>query len=332
MDIVTQGLAGAAVAQAFAPARHSRLAALIGLGAGLLPDADALISSAADPLLQLEFHRHFSHALVFIPAGAAIATALLWFCLRRVLSFKQIYRCALCGYAPGGLLDACTSYGTHLFWPFSAAPVAWSLIAIVDPVFSLLLAVPLALGLQRRRPMRAGLVLALVYLLLGLVQHQRAEAAARDLALERGHAPRHLLVKPTVGNLVLWRALYVTGDSVWVDAVRVGASGRIYEGGRRALFSPQRDLAWAADNSRSHRDAARFVAFSRGYAVLYPGSAQRLGDVRYAMLPTSTEPLWGIEFDPNAADAAPRWITSRTLTPAIRRQFFAMLLGRDPGE
>ena len=112
----------------------------------------------------------------------------------------------------------------------------------------------------------------------------------------------------------------------------MGASARIYEGGSSALFVPLRDLSWAAGNSRSHRDAARFVAFARGYAVLYPGNAQRLGDVRYAMLPTSTEPLWGIEFDPNAADAAPRWITSRALTPAIRRQFFAMLLGRDPGE
>ena len=36
MDIVTQGLAGATVAQAVAPPRHGRLAALIGLGAGLL--------------------------------------------------------------------------------------------------------------------------------------------------------------------------------------------------------------------------------------------------------------------------------------------------------
>ena len=51
MDIATQGLAGATLAQAFAPERHHRRATLIGLGAGLLPDADVLISSAADPLL-----------------------------------------------------------------------------------------------------------------------------------------------------------------------------------------------------------------------------------------------------------------------------------------
>ena len=58
MDLVTQGITGAALAQAVAPARLGRQAALVGLCAGLLPDADALISSAADPLLQLEYHRH----------------------------------------------------------------------------------------------------------------------------------------------------------------------------------------------------------------------------------------------------------------------------------
>ena len=329
MDIVTQGLAGATLAQAFAPEHHRRRAALIGLGAGLLPDADALIASAADPLLQLEFHRHFSHALVFIPVGAAVAALLFWPFLRRAVSLWQVYRYALCGYAPGGLLDACTSYGTHLFWPFSADPVAWSLIAIVDPVFTLALVLPLGIGLYRRRPARLGLALALAYLLLGLVQHQRAEVVAAALAHQRGHDPQHLLVKPTVGNLVLWRALYVVGDSVWVDAVRVGTDVRIYRGMHRALFDPDRDLTWAAAGSRARSDADRFVAAARGFAVSYPGQAQRLGDARYAMLPTAIAPLWGIEFDSTATDAPPRWITSRALTPATRSQFLTMLLGRD---
>ena len=40
------------------------------------------------------------------------------------------------GYGTGGLLDTCTSYGTHLLWPFSTTPMAWSIIAIVDPVFT----------------------------------------------------------------------------------------------------------------------------------------------------------------------------------------------------
>lgn len=329
MDIATQGLAGATLAQAFAPERHHRRATLIGLGAGLLPDVDVLISSAADPLLQLEFHRHFTHALVFIPVGAAVAALLLWPFLRRAITLRQIYLYALCGYASGGLLDACTSYGTYFFWPFSADPVAWRLIAIVDPIFTLALVLPLGIGLYRRRPARLGIVLALAYLLLGLGQQQRAEVAAATVAQQRGHDPQRLLVKPTVGNLVLWRSLYAVGDSVWVDAVRVGTDVRTYPGTHRALFDPDRDLTWATTHARAQNDAERFVAATRGWAVLYPGQALRLGDSRYAMLPTAIAPLWGIEFDSTAVDAPPRWITSREMTPATRRQFVTMLLGRD---
>ena len=79
MDIVTQGLIGATAAQGGARSSDEvRLASLIGFCAPLLADADALIRSTEDPLLFLEYHRHFTHALLFIPFGALIASLLLW--------------------------------------------------------------------------------------------------------------------------------------------------------------------------------------------------------------------------------------------------------------
>ena len=90
MDIVTQGLLGATLAQSAAESTRLRLATAVGFAAGLLPDADGLIRSGDDPLLFLEFHRHFSHSLVFIPAGALIAAAIFWLLLRRRLGFRQI--------------------------------------------------------------------------------------------------------------------------------------------------------------------------------------------------------------------------------------------------
>lgn len=329
MDIATQGIIGAACAQAFAKPQHSRTAALVGLVAGLLPDADALISSASDPLLQLEYHRHFSHALIFIPFGAALATLLLWPLLRHHIPLGTLYRYALLGYGTGGLLDACTSYGTHLLWPFSQQPITWSVIAIVDPIFTLALLIPLIIGLIRRMPIREGLVFATAYLIFGFVQHQRAEVVVHEIATTRGHAPERLLVKPTVGNLVLWRALYTVGDSVWVDAVHLGDPIRVYPGAATALFDLSRDLPWAPVTSRAHSDARRFVAFAQGLAIVHPTRANFIGDVRYAMLPNRSEPLWGIELDPSAPDRPARYDTNRSLAPAVRRQFFTMLLGRD---
>ena len=39
------------------------------------------------------------------------------------------------GILTHGFLDACTSYGTSLFWPFSSTRVSWNVISIVDPFF-----------------------------------------------------------------------------------------------------------------------------------------------------------------------------------------------------
>ena len=327
MDLVTQGITGAALAQAVAPARLGRKAALVGLCAGLLPDADALISSAADPLLQLEYHRHFTHALAFIPFGSLLAAVLLWPFLRGRMPFRTLWLFSLCGYATGGLLDACTSYGTHLFWPFSSEPIALSLIAIVDPVFSLALAVPLAIGLRHRKPMRIGLVFAVAYLLFGAVQHERAADMARQVAHQRQHEPRQAIVKPTLANLLLWRSVYTVGDSVYVDALYLGEPARVYVGGSAPLLNLQRDLSWAPDGSRVRDDLTRFSRFARGFVVASEREAHFVGDVRYAMLPQSLEPLWGLYVNTVEPNAATRYEQRRSFTPAIRDSFLTMLTG-----
>ena len=64
MDLLTQGLLGGALASAAANREEARRAAFVGFGAALLADADVFIGSPGDPLLKLEFHRHFTHALI----------------------------------------------------------------------------------------------------------------------------------------------------------------------------------------------------------------------------------------------------------------------------
>ena len=80
-----------------------------------------------------------------------LGAALLWPIFKKRLSFARLYRYSLLGYLLSGLLDACTSYGTHLLWPFSDARVAWHLISVIDPLFT----GALLLGLAAER-LRAG--------------------------------------------------------------------------------------------------------------------------------------------------------------------------------
>ena len=56
------------------------------------------------------------------------------------------------GYSTHGLLDACTSYGTQLFWPFSNERISWNNISIVDPLFTIpvLILVVIAIRTKKR--------------------------------------------------------------------------------------------------------------------------------------------------------------------------------------
>lgn len=332
MDLFTHAVVGAAGAASVAPVRETRIAALAGAAASVLPDADALIASASDPLLTLEYHRHFTHSLVFVPLGALLAASLLWLVLRRRVSFPRLYAYAFIGYLLSPLLDTCTSYGTHLLWPFAERPIAWNIIAIIDPIFTLLILGPLAFALVRRRPTlaRLGIAMAGLVLMLGVLQHERALTLARELAASRGHAPERVLVKPTLANLVLWRSVYTVDGRIHVDAIRIGLPGnaRVYPGESALRLDARRDLDLPSGSQLS-KDVERFIAFTDGYPVRHPARPDMIGDARYSMLPTSIEPLWGIVLDPATPQGHSRFETNRTFTPEVRRRFIDMLLGRD---
>ena len=338
MDLVTHAVMGASAAAAAVWARPEneksalgvrRRAALAGALAGLLPDADALIQSGSDALLVLDYHRHFTHALAFVPIGALVAAVLLWPLLRHHLGFARLYACCVAGYLPHPLLDACTSYGTHLWLPFSSAQTAWNLIAVFDPAFTVLLAVPLAMFLRREasRGVAWGALLAAGYLSLAAAQHQRAEAALLEIAQARGHDPTQATEKPTLANLLLWRGLYVHDGQVQADAFHLGASVRHYPGERQMLLDAAAASRAAAGEAGRLADIERFRRFSDGFVVEDRQRAGFVGDARYAMLPTRIAPIWGLLW---AGPGAPTDFVSRhEFTPAMRGEFFAMLLGRD---
>ncbi len=331
MDVFTQGLIGAASAQSVAKPDQLRKAGVIGFLSGLLADADVLIRSGSDPMLTLEYHRHFSHALLFIPVGALIACLLLWPFFRKHLDLKQLYIYCFAGYLFSGFIDACTSYGTYLFWPFLDERIAWHIISIVDPIFTLvvLAAIVLAFKLRKRNLARAGLFLAGCYLLLGVFQLQRAEQAVIELAEKRNHVIEKQIVKPTLGNLLLWRSVYLADGYFYIDAVRAGTATRIYQGDRIRRF--QFDMLDKLPNSNSvlFDDIQRFDHFSDGYVAFHPERPDTLGDVRYAMSPLKITPLWGIEMNLAEPDRHVNYAFYRTTSKASRQQFINMLLNRD---
>ena len=335
MDPISQGALGAVAGAICADRTTIRKAVLVSWAAGMLADADILISSASDPLLNIEYHRHFSHSLIFIPLGALLCAAVFWLLTRKRwrLSFQKLYLFSLAGYSTAGLLDACTSYGTRLFWPFSDTRTAWSIISIIDPIFTATLLIAIAIGVLRKRPawLRAGLIFAGCYLALGMVQRERTTRLQSELAAQRGHGTiAQATVKPSIGNLLVWRSIYRHGDRFYVDAIRTGFSGDaiFYEGVSVPVLTLQALRDGLPTDSVLAGDLARFDHFSGGYLARHPAEADVVGDLRYAALPQSVKPLWGIRVDRENPDAHVPFESFRDVTKEERRLLLMMLQGK----
>ncbi|HET8946310.1 MAG TPA: metal-dependent hydrolase [Candidatus Polarisedimenticolia bacterium] len=325
MDPITHAFLGAAVAQTMLPVFRADpdagsgtgwKLALVGAAAGTLADADVFFRAWSDPALPWEVHRQLTHALAFAPVGGLIA--LLPFLLFRFwrARFVPAAGAAILAYASHGLLDACTSYGTSLWLPFSKARSAWDLIAIIDPVFTVCLIVGVILAARGARPAPAwgALFLCAAYLGLGARQHGVAMQEIARRASERGDVIARARALPTPANLVVWRGLYVSEGLLHADGVRVPLFGAALwrPGASVPLFQPQVGTADAAGDAREARIAdveARFQRFADGFAARDPQQPEVLADMRYSLEVAAFAPLWGIRIsDDRAAGDPVSWV------------------------
>lgn len=329
MDPISQGVLGASLPQAVARPDKIRTFTLLGCLAGMSPDLDVLIQSPTDPMLFLEFHRQFTHALVFIPIGALICALLFGGFVRHRLSFRETYLACLLGYGTHGLLDACTTYGTQLLWPFADTRIAWNNVSVVDPVLTLPALALVWLAVANKRALFARMALAWIlgYLLLGVVQRERAEAIGYQLAAERGHTPVRLEAKAGFGNLVLWKIVYETEREFHIDAVRLLVTPKVFPGERTKRLVVAEDLPWLDPDSQQAVDLARFDWFSNRYLAIDKHDPDFVIDIRYSVVPNQIAPLWGIVLDRNAgADQHVRYIADRAGSAARVAELKKMLL------
>ncbi|MDY7114812.1 metal-dependent hydrolase [Halomonas sp. SSL-5] len=215
MDSITQAALGAAIGGAVLGRRLGRKAVLIGAVLGTLPDLDVVIDYG-DAVANVTEHRGFSHSL-FVLAGLATALALLSARCAPARDISLARWGAFFGLCllTHPLLDALTTYGTQLLWPLDLPPVAWPIVFIIDPLYTLPLLIgigmALATGNGRRGP-AWGLALASAYLVFAFGAKQLVEHRLEPVLAERGlqEAPR--LVQPTPFNTLLWRITVVDGD------------------------------------------------------------------------------------------------------------------------
>ena len=331
MDPITQGIVGAALAQTKGETKTLAKAGVIGALAGMAPDLDVLIRSSTDPLLVLEYHRQFTHSLLFIPFGALIC-ALVFYPLiasRWQLSFKSIYLWSLLGFATHGLLDGCTSYGTLLLWPITDYRFSWDIISVIDPLFTLplLALILLSSTLKSRSYLYGAFIWGALYLSIGLIQHERALDTGRQIAAERGHKTLRVEAKPSFGNLIIWKLVYETKQQFYVDAVKPGLlKQRVWAGESANKINVAEDFPWLNTNSQQAKDIKRFGKFSSGYLAMDPQDSMGIVDIRYSLLPHQIAPLWGIQLSEDQdAENHVKYFTRREKRSISLKKLIAML-------
>lgn len=275
----------------------------------MAPDLDIFIRSSSDSLLAIEYHRHFTHSLAFVPVGAAIA--LLPWLLRKDIRdhLRLAWLISALGYFTHAPLDCATTYGTLYFWPFSEHRVSLSWVSVVDPLYTLpLLALVITSAVRKRKRLaQLGLGFSIAYLALGAVQKQRALGIQNELIATRGQQATRRDAVTTFMNQVTWRSLYEAEGRIYVDQIRVPYLGTscIKEGSSVAAIGPiPNDLGPVA--TRGHR-LIRW--FSSDWVTAGPDDPQFLSDLRYSFQAYGTEPFWGVQIDEKNDRA--EWVSTR---------------------
>ncbi len=218
MDSLTQIVLGAAVGEATLGKKVGNKAAFYGAIAGTIPDLDVVANYLVDTVTALEVHRGFTHSIVFsIVFGLFFGWLVsLW---EKRASWKQWSLLWFLCFLTHPLLDAHTTWGTQLFWPFDLR-LAYKNIFVIDPLYTLPFLIFLVVALLRKRndPKRRtfnnlGLWVSSIYLVLTLVLKGITFLKFENALEEQRIAYTEIETKPAPLNAILWTANVETEHS-----------------------------------------------------------------------------------------------------------------------
>ena len=293
MDSLTQIVLGAAVGEAVLGKKVGNKALLYGAIAGTIPDLDVIANYFTDTITAIEVHRGFSHSIVF----SVLMSPLLGLVVNRVerklnLGWKPWAKLFFWGLVTHPLLDAFTTWGTQLFWPFDIR-LAFNSIFVIDPLytFPFLIFTILVLfyrrGSQVRRKLNyLGLGISTAYLLVTLIVkikvNQKFENALKDQSLQY----LKLSTRPSPLNTILWNAnvetkeSYLVGDYSFFD-------------NKPIQFTEYPKNRTASKEIIKNTNVQRLIAITEGWFILEKKQGQWFFyDLRFGLIPRRHEPSY----------------------------------------
>jgi inner membrane protein len=173
-----------------------------------------------DTVTAIEWHRGFSHSIFFSLLFAPVFGWLIYKLERKQpATWKDWTRLMFWGLFTHPILDAFTTWGTQLFWPFNYK-LAFQSIFVIDPLYTIPFLVFLVLAMMQKResPKRArynrlGLVISTAYLGVTLLLKGVAYIKIIQSLEDQGIDYQKMTVRPSPFNTILWSANIDVGDA-----------------------------------------------------------------------------------------------------------------------
>ncbi|WP_452227857.1 metal-dependent hydrolase [Lacinutrix sp. MEBiC02404] len=218
MDSLTQIVLGAAVGEAVLGKKVGNKAMLYGAIAGTIPDFDVFASFFTDTVSALSIHRGFTHSIVF---SVLFAPIFGWIVSRyeTYKNFKNWSWLFFWSFVTHPILDAHTTWGTQLFWPFDLR-LAFKTIFVIDPLYTVPFLVFLILAMRQKRTSKKrrlynkiGLIVSSSYLLLTFFLKGMAFTQFEAALKNQNIAYLQIDTRPSPLNTILWSANVETEDA-----------------------------------------------------------------------------------------------------------------------
>ncbi|OIQ27575.1 MAG: metal-dependent hydrolase [Bacteroidetes bacterium MedPE-SWsnd-G2] len=286
MDSLTQIVLGAAVGEAVLGKKVGNKALLYGAIAGTIPDLDVMFGAMTDTITAIEWHRGFSHSLLFCVLLAPILGWVVNKLERKYsLGWKPWTVLFFLGLFTHPLLDAFTTWGTQIFWPFENR-IAFNSIFVIDPLYT----VPFLISTvwlmfykrdskSRRQLNKAGLVISSSYLLLTLGIKTFVEHQFENRLESQNIAYTQISTRPAPFNTLLWNANvdtpnnYLIGDYALLDSQPIQFKS----------YAKQRE---ASNSLLDFPNVQRLITISDGWYIMEQKEEQwYFNDLRFGLIP-----------------------------------------------
>ncbi len=287
MDSFTHIALGACIGELVGGKSLGKKAMIVGSVAQSIPDLDFIASFWLSPANDLLAHRGFTHSFLFIVLVtyplSLIAKKWRWFPSMPIKNWMVLIGLELFVHI---LLDAFNAYGTAWLEPFSQVRIAFHILFVADPLFTIPLIISTLFLLvssienkSRARWAWVSIIISVAYLGIATINKSSINTTVkRSLSSQQVSYSRYFS-SPTPGNIWLWfivaeanNGFYVSHISVFDDLDTVPFQ----------FFERNDELLAQIDD---HEDLQHLIRFSEGYyTVTHYNDKLVFNDLRFGQM------------------------------------------------